>query len=310
MKKLGKRAICFPGQGAQKRGMFKELYDKYQVVKRVFDIASNECGFDVANVCFENPNNVLDITQYTQPCILACDIAGYALLKENRIESDYMAGFSLGEYAAMYAAGCIGLEDVFRLVKLRANAMQKAVPLGSGGMMAVFSSNHDEIKKMCYEVKGIVQIANYNTSKQIVVAGENVALKALAELLNNRNIKCLKLPVSVPSHCELMSAVVPVLEEFINKITLMSPVVPIIMNYTGQATRDIDLIRKNILLQTIHPVKWYDSVRFLDRRSVTTFIECGPGNTLSKFIRQTIEGSRTFKVNNQISFEKVKRELI
>lgn len=220
-----------------------------------------------------------------------------------------MAGFSLGEYAALYAAGCIKLEEVFQLVCLRAKTMQKVVPLGTGGMMAVFSSNHDEIEKMCNQVKGSVQIANYNTPTQIVISGEIKALEEVTELLKNKDIKCLRLAVSIPSHCRLMLQVIPVLEEFLNKLTLTRPSVPIVMNYTGQATQDIDIIKKNLLLQIANPVKWCDSLKFLNACHVNDFIECGPGNTLSKFVKQTIEGCRSFRINNKTSYEKTIYEL-
>lgn len=309
MNAMGKIALCFPGQGAQRKGMFKELYEEYKSVKQVFDVASGVCNFDVAKVCFEDPDEVLNMTEYTQPCILACDIAGFELLRTKKIEMDYMAGFSLGEYAALYATGCIKLEDVFQLVCLRAEAMQKAVPIGEGGMMAVFSSKHDEIDNICNQVKGIVQIANYNSPTQVVISGETSALEKAAVMLRNKDIKYLKLAVSIPSHCKLMLKVIPVLEDFLSKIILTKPKVPIVMNYTGCATQDIDIIKKNMLLQIAYPVKWTDSVEFLNNQQVHQFVECGPGTTLSKFIRQTVEGCKMLRINNRASFEKTVHEL-
>lgn len=305
MSENNRTALCFSGQGAQKVGMFKNLFDSTEGVKEIFDVASYMCGFDVAKVCFEGPGEQLNQTIYTQPCVLACDIAAGEALGKRGFEYDYVAGFSLGEYAALYLAGCITLEDVFKLIRVRALAMQEAVPLGKGAMLAIMTENIECIEMLCSQQSSYVQIANYNSLSQIVVAGEIEGINAIESELKRKEIKCTKLRVSVPFHCVLMESAKEKLEEAFKEVSFRKPNIPIVMNFDGKAETNIEIIKEKILLQTMNAVRWVDSVIYMKKKGVNLFVECGPGNTLSKFIKNIAPEVETVYVNDSISLNKV-----
>lgn len=301
----GKTALCFSGQGAQRVGMFKNLYETSEEVKRIFDVASDVCDFDIAKIIFEGPEEELNRTEFTQPCVLVCDIAAGEVLRKNGFEYDYVAGFSLGEYAALYMAGCLSLEDVFKLIKIRAKAMQDAVPLGEGGMMAVKTEDFGEIEEICAGQKAFVCIANYNSLSQVVVAGEMQGVDAVEEILKERMIRCQKLKVSAPFHCKLMEPAAKKLETAFKEVNFMPPTVPIVMNYDGKAESDIEKIKEKVLLQTKSPVRWVDSIKNLNEYGAGLFVECGPGNTLTKLIRNILPETEAMFVNNSVTLENV-----
>lgn len=305
MGRSGKTALCFSGQGAQRVGMFKNLYVTSEEVKRIFNIASDVCDFDIAKIIFEGPEEDLNCTEYTQPCVLACDISAGEVLRTNGFEYDYVAGFSLGEYAALYMAGCLSLEDVFKLIKIRAKAMQEAVPLGEGGMMAVKTKDFGEIKEICAGQKAFVCIANYNSLSQLVLAGTIQGIEAVEEILKERMISCKKLKVSAPFHCKLMEPAAKKLETAFKGVNFISPAIPIVMNYDGKAESDIEKIKEKVLLQTKSPVRWVDAIKNLNVYGVDLFVECGPGNTLTKLIRNILPETEAMFVNNSVTLENV-----
>lgn len=300
-----KTALCFSGQGAQRVGMFKNLYETSEEVKRIFDLASDVCDFDITKIIFEGPEEDLNRTEFTQPCVLACDIAAGEMLRKNGFEYDYVTGFSLGEYAALYMAGCLSLEDVFKLIKIRAKAMQDAVPLGAGGMMAVKTEDFGEIEEICAGQKAFVCIANYNSLSQVVVAGEMQGVDAVEQILKERMIRCQKLKVSAPFHCNLMEPAAKKLEMAFKEVNFMPPTVPIVMNYDGKAESDIEKIKEKVLLQTKSPVRWVDSIKNLNEYGAGLFVECGPGNTLTKLIRNILPETKAMFVNNSVTLENV-----
>lgn len=298
MQIYNKVVACFSGQGAQKVGMFRDLYDSCSRVREVFEVATEACGFDVAKMCFEGPEELLNQTIHTQPCVLACDIAAYYALSEKGIKADYVAGFSLGEYAALHVAGCISLRDTFRLIRLRAEAMQNAVPLGKGGMLAIITEDFKNIEELCQRVPGYVIIANYNSRSQIVVSGDDEGIDAIEKEMIKQEIRCVRLAVSAPFHCELMRPAMKRLTEEFEKITFSEPSIPIVMNYDGKSVVEIEEVKKRVLLQTISPVRWIDTIEYLESMKVDIYIECGPGNTLSKLIKKTVEKGATTFVNS------------
>ena len=201
---VGKTAFLFSGQGAQAPGMMKQYYDSVPTSRRVFDAADEALGRSISELCFEGSQEDLDLTHNTQPCVLAADLAAYEAARAAGLEPDGFAGFSLGEYAALVAAGCLKLEDAFPLVQLRADAMQEAVPVGEGAMAAVMKLPADDVESLCAEVDGYVVCANYNSPAQTVVSGEAGAVDALVKLCKERKVRAMKLPVSAPFHCKLM----------------------------------------------------------------------------------------------------------
>lgn len=296
-------ALCFSGQGAQRVGMFKNFYETLADTKEIFDVASKICDFDLAEVIFQGPEETLNRTEYTQPCVLACDIvAGRALAKEG-FEYGYVAGFSLGEYAALYMAGSISLEDVFKLIKIRAAAMQDAVPLGKGGMLAVKTDDFQTVEEICARQKAYVSIANYNSLSQVVVAGENEGIEAVEAELGERMIRSTRLRVSAPFHCKMMEPAKLKLEEAFKDVSFATPKVPIVLNYDGAPETCVDRIKEKVLLQTMSPVRWVDSVKNLKKLGVDFFVECGPGNTLTKLIKNILPDSEAIYVNNSITLE-------
>lgn len=305
MTENSKTALCFSGQGAQRVGMFKNLYETSEEVKRVFDVASDVCNLDITKIIFEGPEEDLNRTEFTQPCVLACDIAAGEVLRKNGFKYDYVAGFSLGEYAALYMAGCLSLEDVFKVIKIRAKAMQDAVPFGKGGMMAVKTDDFEELEEICADQRDFVCIANYNSLSQVVVAGEMQGIDTVEKILKEKMIRCQKLKVSAPFHCKLMEPAVKKLETIFEEVNFMSPMVPIIMNYDGKAESDIEKIKEKVLLQTKSPVRWVDTIKNLDEYGTELFIECGPGNTLTKLIRNILPETEAMFVNNLVTLEKV-----
>lgn len=305
MSRSGKTALCFSGQGAQRVGMFKSLYEASDEVKRIFTVASDICDFDIAKVIFNGTEEELNRTEFTQPCVLACDIASGELLRKNGVEFDYVAGFSLGEYAALYMSGCLSLEDVFKLIKIRAKAMQDAVPIGEGGMMAVITEDFREIEQICASQKAFVCVANYNSLSQVVVAGETQGLDAVEAILREKMIRCIRLKVSAPFHCKLMEPAAKKLETAFKDVYFMSSGIPIVMNYDGKAETDIEKIKEKVLLQTKSPVRWVDSIKNLNEYGVDLFVECGPGNTLTKLIKNILPETEAMFVNNTVTLENV-----
>ena len=300
-----KTALCFSGQGAQKVGMFSDLYKNVPDTKRIFDIASKICNFDLAEIIFNGPEELLNRTEYTQPCVLACDIAAGEALRKKGFEYGYVAGFSLGEYAALYMADSISLEDVFKLIKIRAAAMQSAVPTGKGGMLAVKTADFATVEDICAKQEHYVCVANYNSLSQVVVSGETEGVDAVEAELGERMIRCVRLRVSAPFHCKLMEPAKVKLEEAFKDITFMPPKVPIVLNYDGKPETDILRIKEKVLLQTMSPVRWIDSIKSLEKLGVSLFVECGPGNTLKKLIKNISPDSEAVCMNDSLSLENV-----
>lgn len=304
---MGRNALCFSGQGAQKVGMFKNLFEDCEEVRHIFNVASHVCDFDVATICFNGPKELLNQTIYTQPCVLTCDIAAGIALRERGFRAEYVSGFSLGEYAALYMAGCVTLEDVFRLIKIRSEAMQNAVPIGKGGMLAVITQDFKFIEKLCSKLHCFVQISNYNSTSQVVVSGLTEGIDLLERELKARSIKCMKLPVSAPFHCKLMRPAMDRLQKEFDQIVFMKPNIPIVMNFDGNIETEMEEIKHKILLQTISPVKWINGIRTMQQAGVDFFVECGPGNTLYKFIKSSTSSEIVLNVNNSYTLKEVLR---
>lgn len=300
-----KVGICFSGQGAQRPGMMKELYDQSDEVKKMYKIAGDVLGRDISELSFYGTREELNSTINTQPCVLAADIAAWMMLKEKGIEPIAFSGFSLGEYAALYAAGCISLEEVFSLIQIRAEAMQEAVPMGQGAMMAINTDKIDMVKKICDSTdKGYVDISNYNSRNQIVISGYVEAVNEVGTVLKEMGIGTSILPVSAPFHCKLMQPAAEVLEATLTKIELKKPHTLIVMNVDAKNTRDETLIKEKLVLQTKCAVRWSDSIFEMNKLGVNTFVECGPGKTLTSFTRRMLSDIKALNVNDIKSFSK------
>lgn len=285
---MGKTAFLFSGQGSQYPGMMHDYYETVQGARRVFDLADAILDRPISKLCFEGTQDDLNITHNTQPCILAADLAEYEAAIASGFEPDGFAGFSIGEYAALVAAGCIHAEDAFVLIQLRADAMQRAVPVGEGAMAAVKKLSANEVEELCCQVDGYVVCANYNSPVQTVVSGDVLAVNELIALCKSRKVKAVRLPVSAPFHCDLMSPAAAELGEAIAELSLRDPELPVYMNVDALPLSSADDLPSKMVAQAKSPVLWRQTLEKMRDDGFTRYLECGPGSTLSSFVKRTL----------------------
>lgn len=301
-----KIAFVYSGQGAQYPGMGQDLYEEYEVVRNVFEEASAALEMDVAALCFED-NDKLNKTTYTQPAILTLSIAIDALLKEKGIEPEMVAGLSLGEYSAFVKAEVLDFTTAVKLVKKRGQYMTDAVPAGKGAMSAVMGLDRDTILEACNEASdlGVVSPANYNMPGQIAIAGIKEAVEKAGELLLKKGAKrVVPLQVSGPFHTTLLAPAAEQLAKAIKQVTIKEPKLPIISNTTAKVFSSKEEIAEVMVKQVISPVYWEDSIKKMIDLGVDTFIEVGPGKTLSSFIKKIDKSVTIMNVENKKSLEK------
>lgn len=291
-------SFIFSGQGAQAPGMGKSLYDNSPAARAIFNMADKILNRDISELCFYGTQEELNLTHNTQPCMLAMDLAAYAAITEARIQPVAVAGFSLGEYAALVAGEVIRPEDAFRVIQIRADAMQEAVPLGQGAMAAVMKLDQREVDLLCREADGYVVPANFNAPGQIVVSGEAKAVDKLLALAKNRKIRALKLPVSAPFHCQLMEPARTVLEAVLPSVPFQDAVVPVYMNVDGAAHMEAVDIRECVLRQTTSPVQWADTIRHMFTEYGGDFVELGAGRALCSFVKRGCVAAGTVYVED------------
>ena len=293
-----KTAFLFSGQGAQTVGMMKDIFENSPAAKRFFEKADRILGRSISSLCFDGPQEALNLTLNTQPCVLAADLAAYAAITEAGIRPDAVAGFSLGEYAALNAAGVLKENDVFPLIQKRADFMQEAVPVGEGAMAAVMKLPVEEVKALCNEAEGYVVPANYNCPGQIVVSGETKAVDSLIALAKTRKIRAMKLPVSAPFHCEMMAPAAEKLSFYMDELCFSKPTIPVYMNVDAKVETNQDAIKNKLVAQAKSPVHWEETLRNMANDGVDTFIELGPGTTLSGFVKKTFPENETIRILN------------
>lgn len=283
-----KTAFIFSGQGSQYTGMGKELYDNFECVKAVFDKADSVLDFKVTDMCFGEDER-LNETEYTQPALLTMSYAVYKLMSEKGLKPDYVAGLSLGEYSAHAVSGTMSFEEAVKLVRKRGKFMTEAVPKGEGAMCAVLSLEAEKIQEACNEVSeiGRCMIANYNAPGQIVIAGDKEAVEKAAELVKEKGAKrAVMLNVSGPFHTSLLKPAADKLNEELSKIELSNMTVPVITNLTAEIVEDKSQVVDILTKQVMNPVKWEQSVKKMIELGVDTFVEMGPGKTLSSFVKK------------------------
>ena len=283
-----KTAFIFSGQGSQYTGMGKELYDNFECVKAVFDKADSVLDFKVTDMCFGEDER-LNETEYTQPALLTMSYAVYKLMSEKGLKPDYVAGLSLGEYSAHAVSGTMSFEEAVKLVRKRGKFMTEAVPKGEGAMCAVLSLEAEKIQEACNEVSeiGRCMIANYNAPGQIVIAGDKEAVEKAAELVKEKGaMRAVMLNVSGPFHTSLLKPAADKLNEELSKIELSNMTVPVITNLTAEIVEDKSQVVDILTKQVMNPVKWEQSVKKMIELGVDTFVEMGPGKTLSSFVKK------------------------
>jgi [acyl-carrier-protein] S-malonyltransferase len=309
---MGKMAFMFPGQGAQYVGMGKDFYDTMPVCREIFDKASELAGFDMKRICFEE-NEEIHVTEYTQAAMLTVSAAILAAMKEQAFPwSDVNAGLSLGEYGALLASDVMSFEDACRVVRKRGIYMQEAVPQGLGGMSAVLGLDYNVIEGILEQVTdGIVQIANYNCPGQIVISGEIAAVEKAGELLKEAGAKrVVPLKVSGPFHSAMLAPAGEKLAKELEQVEIRPVAIPYIANVTAKEVTDAGEVKELLKQQVSSSVRWQQSVELMIAMGVDTFVEIGPGKTLSGFMKKIDRSKKVMNIATVEDFEKVKAELL
>ena len=284
----------FPGQGAQSVGMLAELAEQFDSIEARFDEASQALGFDMWQMVQNGPAEDLSATQNTQPVLLTASVAVWDVWRANAPPPAYVAGHSLGEYSALTSAGAMSFVDAVKLVRLRGELMEAAVPRGQGAMAAVMGLEDDEIRECCEAVDGIVVAANFNAPGQVVIAGEAAAVEAGAEQCKAAGARrAVMLDVSGPFHSPLMAAAKEEFAEALNALALSMPEIPIVQNVNASVPSNLDELRTNLLGQIAEPVLWSSCVTKMVELGVTEFVECGPGSVLAGLIRRISKATPT-----------------
>jgi [acyl-carrier-protein] S-malonyltransferase len=303
-----KKAFVFPGQGAQKVGMVKDLYDAYPVVRELFEEADDSLGFSLTRLIFEGPDEELMKTANTQPAILTASTACCRVLAQEGLTPDIAAGHSLGEYSALVAAGALTFADAVRTVRLRGQFMQEAVPLGAGGMAAILGLAEDKIKEICADISaqgGVVQAVNFNCPGQIVIAGQIKSVEAAAEAMKEAGAKrAIMLHVSAPFHSSLMEPAAKRLVEVLEDITISDAKIPVVANVNGKIETAADDIKKALVKQAASPVLWIDCTKTMQAFGAEAFVEVGPGKTLCGFNRKIDRKIHSENVEDTASLKK------
>ncbi|WP_046228059.1 ACP S-malonyltransferase [Paenibacillus dauci] len=306
---MGKIAFVFPGQGAQKAGMAKDVYDAMPEAAVYFNKADEVLGFPISTLAFEGPEEELKQTANTQPALLTASITLLEALKARNIQADYVAGHSLGEYSALVAAGALSFEDAVAIVRARGQFMEQAVPAGQGAMAAVLGAEREALTTLCAEITAAghaVELANVNCPGQIVVSGSREGVDAVASRVKEIGGKrAIALEVSGPFHSSMMKPAAERLGERLQEVQIQDAKVPVVANVTASQVTAGDDIRTLLVEQVYSPVLWEDSVRYLINEGVDTFIEIGPGNVLTGLIKKIDKNVRLINVNSLESLEAI-----
>jgi [acyl-carrier-protein] S-malonyltransferase len=298
-------SVIFPGQGSQIVGMGKEFYDKFDLVKELFNEADETLKFPISKLIIEGPKEKLDLTINTQPAIYLISYSIFNVITEefniNLGDAKYFAGHSLGEYSALSCAGYLSFTETLKILRIRGDAMQNAVPKGEGGMLAVLGSNIEIIEKILDDNKKEIkaQIANDNSDGQIVLSGKVKDLEILDKILKENSIKTIKLPVSAPFHCSLMSNATIIMREELDKLTFQNSRKKLISNVTSEPILHFEELKNLLIKQIENRVRWRESVINMIKDGITHFIEIGPGKVLSGLVKRINKDVKIDTINNQ-----------
>ena len=298
-------SVVFPGQGSQVVGMGKELYDKHKIVQDLFNEADETLGFSLSKLIIDGPKDDLDLTINTQPAIFLTSFSIFKVIKdEHNIDlsnAHAFAGHSLGEYSALACAGYLNFNETLKILKLRGESMQNAVPKGIGGMLAVLGTTTETIEKILDENKDNfqAQIANDNSDGQIVVSGKLEDLKKMMENLKENKIKNIQLPVSAPFHCSLMEKATENMRGPLNNLSIEPVGINIVSNVTALAVNEPSKIKELLIKQIENRVRWRESILKMIDEGVDNFIEIGPGKVLAGLIKRINKQVKTISINSE-----------
>ena len=297
-------SVIFPGQGSQMVGMGKEFYNNFDIVKKLFADADEILNFSLSKLILEGPKEQLDLTPNTQPAIFLVSYSIFNIInKEFNIDlnkATYFAGHSLGEYSALCTAGFLNFEDTIKILRIRGNSMQNAVPYGQGGMVAVIGSNIEVIEKILEKNKQnfMAEIANDNAQGQIVLSGSNKDLVNLISVLNENSIKNIRLSVSAPFHCSLMNKATDIMRNELNKLDFKESKNQLISNVTAEVIPNLTDLKNLLIKQIENRVRWRESVINMIKNGVDHFIEIGPGKVLSGLVKRINKNVKISTINN------------
>lgn len=297
-----KTAFVFPGQGSQKVGMLAEIAEQFKEVQETFAEASDAVGFDLWQIAQSGEG--LNQTENTQPVLLTASVALWRVwLSLGGVAPKFLAGHSLGEYSALVAGEALALTDAVKLVNLRGQLMQNAVPQGVGAMAAILGLADEQVVELCQatvqEGHGSVEAANYNTKGQVVIAGATEAVSAVMAKAKEQGSKAIALPVSVPSHCSLMKPAAEKFAEALEQIKIQLPRIPVIQNVNAQAAQDVTQLRQSLTEQLYRSVQWTNTVQYLQKQNIGYIVECGPGNVLSNMAKRLPDIEKTFVIDTK-----------
>jgi len=308
-------ALLFPGQGSQIVGMGSEFYENFDVVKTIFKEADEKLNYSISKIILEGPENELQLTQNTQPAILTVSYSIFKVLKEEFgfefKNFSYFAGHSLGEYSALVCSESLSFNDAVYLLNERGKAMQEAVPVGKGSMLAVLGLKTDELNNMMQNInfkKGICEIANDNANGQIIISGDKDSVQFFQNLLKEKKIKSIPLKVSAPFHCSLMKPAAEIMKNKINKVKFYDPIFEIINNVTAKVEKNSDIIKDLLINQIYSTVRWRESLINMEVAGVKNFIEVGPGKALIGMVKRTIKNSNCFSINSIADIKNIENE--
>ena len=309
-------ALLFPGQGSQVVGMGLEFYNKFDLVKKIFKEADDSLNYKISKIILEGPADKLQLTENTQPGILTVSYSIFRVMKDefnfdfNLI--DCFAGHSLGEYSALVSSNSLKFNDAIYLLHERGKAMQEAVPLGEGSMLAILGLDIEKINEILADEvlkNSICEIANDNATGQVIISGEKSGIDKLTILLKERKIKSIPLKVSAPFHCSMMKPAAEKMREKIEKTTFINPDTRIILNVTAKEENSAEKIKEMLIKQIFSTVRWRESITNISKMGTNNFIEIGPGKALIGMIKRTIKNANCFSINSLTDIKNLENEL-
>ena len=309
-------SLLFPGQGSQIVGMGAEFYNNFDSVKKIFKQADEKLNYSLSKIILDGPEENLRLTKNTQPAILTVSYSIFRILKDefnyNLKSLKFLAGHSLGEYSALVCSDALDFSDAIYLLHERGKAMQDAVPVGKGSMIAVLGLNLEELKNELLDFKknnnGICEVANDNAEGQIIISGEKNSVESFQSYLKNKKIKSIPLKVSAPFHCSLMKPAAEKMKDKLKSISFKNSQIPLIYNVTANQKEEQENVKNLLVDQIVSTVRWRESIILMSNLGVVNFIEIGPGKVLYGMFKRTLKNANCFSINSIADIQNLEDE--